>query len=589
VGSLRLVVVLLLVVGVVAVTVAVAQGERSAAAQSIVLLPGVSAAQFKAAPIPLNGSIELTISGLMTLKGRASSGTCEYDAFYGRCGSDKWPSVPGDSIGVADSPTGKVTFLSWHLPGSCAAGDVAKGYPAFQPTHRYVVALKSTGKPFFVASPFGGALPAGQTLSGSFTLDFGAGSPDPCRTTPFRSLQGRSAINEVRVISVVPDVQFHRQGCKEWQTLHVDTVLKQGDEISCDPDGSVVLAFEDNSKVTVAGTTQLKIGSFFTEGGIVRTEILLKMGEVAAKVNKAEGTKSDFRIKEPTGTTSMRDTAFSVFYDPGSRAGITRVTKDVAEVDPTKPGLPTVRVPAGKEIEVTATSESPISPIGKADARGGIDRLLARDRALKVVSRFNGPCQVTTPRAGAFSVKPVPAGWLVSVLMTGKLNGWSTWQVSGAKVTPLNKLAKTIAGGCKIVKPPPPPASKAKAGHYAGTTDQGKSVSFDVTADSSNETNLSAVGSVTCADASQWTWTVTSNSNNAISPALTFSYSYNGPLTISDTSITNLNASFSLAGTLTTTGTASGTFVITHITWDKNGTHYDCTGTSTNWTAKLSP
>ena len=87
-------------------------------------------------------------------------------------------------------------------------------------------------------------------VSGSF-------SADPCRTTPFRSLQGRSAINEVRVISVVPDVQFHRQGCKEWQTLHVDTVLKQGDEISCDPDGSVVLAFEDNSKVTVAGTTQV--------------------------------------------------------------------------------------------------------------------------------------------------------------------------------------------------------------------------------------------------------------------------------------------------------------------------------------------
>ena len=46
----------------------------------------------------------------------------------------------------------------------------------------------------------------------------------------------------------------------------------------------------DSDSANVLGG--LQIASFFTEGGVVRTEILLKMGKVAAKVNKSEATKS---------------------------------------------------------------------------------------------------------------------------------------------------------------------------------------------------------------------------------------------------------------------------------------------------------
>jgi len=50
---------------------------------------------------------------------------------------------------------------------------------------------------------------------------------------------------------------------------------------------------------------------------VVKTEILLKMGEVAAQVNKSEATKSDFRIKSPTGTASVRGTKLErVAYTP---------------------------------------------------------------------------------------------------------------------------------------------------------------------------------------------------------------------------------------------------------------------------------
>lgn len=129
----------------------------------------------------------------------------------------------------------------------------------------------------------------------------------------------RAAINEVRVVAVQPDVQCHKAGTPEddWVTVEKDTVLKQGDEISCDPDGACTLQFADTSTVVVKNTSQLKIASFFTEGGVVRTEILLKMGEVAAKVNKSEATRSDFRIKSPTGTASVRGTELkTVSYTP---------------------------------------------------------------------------------------------------------------------------------------------------------------------------------------------------------------------------------------------------------------------------------
>ena len=114
-------------------------------------------------------------------------------------------------------------------------------------------------------------------------------------------------------------------------------VMKPGDQISCDPDGTAVVAYADNSSFTIRHTTLLSVSSFFAEGGVVRLEILLKMGEVAAKVNKSEATKSDLQIKSPTATASVRGTIFSVVLRPACRRSpLTSVTRGVVEVDPAK-------------------------------------------------------------------------------------------------------------------------------------------------------------------------------------------------------------------------------------------------------------
>jgi hypothetical protein len=132
-----------------------------------------------------------------------------------------------------------------------------------------------------------------------------------------------------------------------------------------------------------------------------------------------------------------------------------------------------------------------------------------------------------------------------------------------------------------------PSKGKAKAGHYAGQTSANDPVSFDVTAGGAGVTNLRAAGHVTCGDGSGWTWTITSSSTSPIGSTLGFSRTYSGGLTISDPKIANVNVSYKLTGTLTASGTAKGSFQISHIRWDQSGTHYDCTGSAASWTARL--
>jgi hypothetical protein len=263
--------------------------------------------------------------------------------------------------------------------------------------------------------------------------------------------RARAAANEVRVVAVQQGAAYRRAGTAEddWRVLCKDTVLQQGDEISLDPDGAATLQFGDNSTVVVKDTTQLKIASFFTEGGTVKTEILLRMGQIAARVPRSFVAKSDFRIRSPAWVASVRDTAFTVFYDPGSKAGITTTFEGVVTVDPTKPGLKTVLVPAGKEVEVTSRSISKVVRAGKAGARGGLNRQDALAKVVRVVAKGNGPCRAATPRTSAFAVRPTRGGWKVSVKLLGGLRGTSRWTVKGGRTKPANALARKLRAGCR--------------------------------------------------------------------------------------------------------------------------------------------
>ena len=180
-------------------------------------------------------------------------------------------------------------------------------------------------------------------------------------------IKGKGAINEVRIVALMPNVEVHKAGTPEdaWVPAYKDMVLQQGDEISCDPDGAATLQFADNSTTVVKNTTQLKIASYFTEGGVVKTEILLKMGEVAAKVHKSEATKSDFAIKTPGDGGSVRGTIFSYKHDPKTKSSFVKVEEGIVEVSSLSKAYAPVLLKAGQQVTTYPSS------VGKPEAFTG--------------------------------------------------------------------------------------------------------------------------------------------------------------------------------------------------------------------------
>ena len=250
-----------------------------------------------------------------------------------------------------------------------------------------------------------------------------------------------AAINEVRVVRVKPEAEYRCPGDPRWHAIQKDTVLQQRDEISLDRDGEVVLAFADNSTVTIRNTTQLKIASFFTEGGVIRTELILRMGEISAKVNKSETTRSDFKIRAPTCCGSVRGTTFSVFTD--GRTSVWSVREGALEVSP--PGAARALVGAGREVAMTGSKLSKIAPIGRAGTpKGAVSRSKARALVMRALARIDERCRLDVV---AFRVTPIQRGWRMRVRLAGRVRGWATWNVVGSRIAPADPFTAEVAAG----------------------------------------------------------------------------------------------------------------------------------------------
>ncbi|MBI3890698.1 MAG: FecR domain-containing protein [Candidatus Wallbacteria bacterium] len=97
----------------------------------------------------------------------------------------------------------------------------------------------------------------------------------------------------------------------------VGAKLKSGDYIMTGFDSSVVLAFEDNSEVTVSQLTQLRIDEFLKAENRAKTQLYLRVGTVQAKVKHTAAVRSDFSVVTPTCTASVRGSEERVSFLPG--------------------------------------------------------------------------------------------------------------------------------------------------------------------------------------------------------------------------------------------------------------------------------
>jgi hypothetical protein len=138
--------------------------------------------------------------------------------------------------------------------------------------------------------------------------------------------------------------------------------------------------------------------------------------------------------------------------------------------------------------------------------------------------------------------------------------------------------------------PPPPPAPVlARAGHYCGFTNQGKSICFDVTPDGRRVANFATTSDVDCGNVGRVTdLELSFGGSTPIGADLSFSFTFNGPLQTGPSSqLTNVTTSYTVSGKLDTAGNGTGTLGLTRFSFDYQGAHYDCSAAPYGWQAKL--
>jgi hypothetical protein len=143
---------------------------------------------------------------------------------------------------------------------------------------------------------------------------------------------------------------------------------------------------------------------------------------------------------------------------------------------------------------------------------------------------------------------------------------------------------------CDFPSQPPPD------GQYKGTTDEGRAISFstepiwttasrlvggtritDVKLDNTADCGVHGIGNFEI-DPPSTRW-IQLNYDNT--------FAYAGTINFDAETAKNVRATYTIAGKIDTAGNATGTLAIWLISFDKDGSHYDCTGKPRSWTAKV--
>lgn len=134
-------------------------------------------------------------------------------------------------------------------------------------------------------------------------------------------------------------------------------IVCQYDRIYTGEDASAVLQYPDGSTVIVHELTDVRVSNYVYLIGVksVKSRLLLLAGELDANIKPHSGLNSDFRIKTPTATCSIRGTRLVVHYDKDKRSTVVFVKKGTVRVIPANKKLKPRDVRQGQRIEVTRT------------------------------------------------------------------------------------------------------------------------------------------------------------------------------------------------------------------------------------------
>ncbi|HNY10258.1 MAG TPA: FecR domain-containing protein [Candidatus Wallbacteria bacterium] len=159
-----------------------------------------------------------------------------------------------------------------------------------------------------------------------------------------------------KIVALDGDVTVKKDNKGEWGKASLNQELPEGAYLMTAFESNCELEFVDKSKLKVKELSKIQINKFSTELKKVDAEVTLYNGSVKATVHKDVDTKTQFQVKTPVSTISVRGTEMDITTQPGF--GTTNDTvSGVVEVT-TSTGQSTT-VPKDQKTQVSEDAQEP--------------------------------------------------------------------------------------------------------------------------------------------------------------------------------------------------------------------------------------
>ncbi len=183
--------------------------------------------------------------------------------------------------------------------------------------------------------------------------------------------------------SLAGKVETQEQGSSSWKSAALGQKLKPGTIISTGFNSNVVLDL-GSSEIIVRPLTRISLNELTERGGIVKTDLNLKLGKITADVKTTEGLKHDFTLKTPVSTAAVRGTKFT--------AGINNITVQQGRIAYSNNIGQRRMVPAGSSSVVSSRGFGTPQSAGQAATQGfTVPTSTSTDNAGKIVPKGKDP------------------------------------------------------------------------------------------------------------------------------------------------------------------------------------------------------
>lgn len=176
---------------------------------------------------------------------------------------------------------------------------------------------------------------------------------------------------EVRVKDFDGKVKVKYPGEARWSRLNINDKLPDNATVSTGFNSYIVLDL-GNATLDVMPLTRMTVNEITESQDTIATSLFLQGGTIKADVSKIEGKISDFHIKSPVATASVRGTSF-IFS--GNKLSVIRGVVDfgaqqfiIPDTEGAAPGAEdevaskVVRVKAGGESLMASIQDRPVPP-----------------------------------------------------------------------------------------------------------------------------------------------------------------------------------------------------------------------------------